>query len=63
MFDKAIVGPHKRHMQTFEGFLEGFDTKIPYSIEEDFAENHLMEVQILKHTKISDLELNGHWIE
>ena len=44
VFDKAIVGPHKRHMQTFEGFLEGFDTKIPYSIEEDFAENHLMEV-------------------
>tara|TARA_B100000427_G_scaffold163342_1_gene135778 strand:- start:1829 stop:2356 length:528 start_codon:yes stop_codon:yes gene_type:complete len=31
-------------MQTFEGFLDGFDTKIPYSTEEGFAENHLMEV-------------------
>ena len=44
MFDRAIVGPHRRHMQTFEGFLEGFNTKIPSSIEQGFAENHLMEV-------------------
>ena len=40
VFDKAIVGPHRRHMQTFEGFLEGFNGKIPYSIEQGFAENH-----------------------
>ena len=44
MFDKAIVGPHRRHMQTFEGLLEGYDNKIHHSIEEGFAENHLMEV-------------------
>ena len=44
VFDRAIVGPHRRHMQTFEGFLEGFNTKIPSSIEQGFAENHLMEV-------------------
>ena len=45
-FDKAIVGPLKRHIQTFDGIIEGYNAneKIPFSIENGFAENHLMEV-------------------
>ncbi len=36
----------KRHMQTFDGIIDGYNAnkKIPLSIENGFAENHLMEV-------------------
>ncbi len=61
MFDRAIVGPHRRHMQTFEGLLEGFNSKIPFSVEEGFAENHLMEVT--QHFAPKFLESNSEVID
>ena len=58
-FDYVIVGPHRRHMQTFEGIKEGYASKnLPTPImNNDFAENQLMEIaeyfipQILNTTK------------
>jgi broad specificity phosphatase PhoE len=59
IFDYVIVGPHRRHMQTFEGIKEGYaSTNLPVPVmNEDFAENQLMEIaeyfipQILNTTK------------
>jgi len=45
-FDHVIVGPHRRHIQTFEGIKEGYSlTDLPEPvIEKEFAENQLMEI-------------------
>ena len=59
IFDYVIVGPHRRHMQTFEGIKEGYaSTNLPVPVmNDDFAENQLMEIaeyfipQILNTTK------------
>ena len=44
-FDQTIIGPLKRHQQTFDGINEGYggDLSNPLIIEE-FAENQLMEI-------------------
>ena len=44
-FDRTIIGPLKRHQQTFDGINEGYggDLSNPLIIEE-FAENQLMEI-------------------
>ena len=44
-FDRIIIGPLKRHQQTFDGINEGYggDLSNPLIIEE-FAENQLMEI-------------------
>ena len=44
-FDKTIIGPLKRHQQTFDGINQGFggDLHDPLIIEE-FAENQLMDI-------------------
>ena len=44
-FDLTIIGPLKRHQQTFDGINEGYggDLSNPLIIEE-FAENQLMEI-------------------
>ena len=46
IFDHVIVGPHRRHMQTFEGIKKGYNSKnLPTPvINNDFAENQLMEI-------------------
>ena len=45
-FDYIIVGPHRRHLQTFEGIKEGYSlTDLPAPIiNKEFAENQLMEI-------------------
>ena len=45
-FDHIIVGPHRRHLQTFEGIKEGYHlTDLPAPIiNKEFAENQLMEI-------------------
>ena len=45
-FDHIIVGPHRRHLQTFEGIKEGYSlTDLPAPIiNKEFAENQLMEI-------------------
>ncbi len=58
-FDHIIVGPHRRHIQTFEGIKEGYNlTDLPDPvIDKEFAENQLMEIaqyfipEILNTTK------------
>ena len=44
-FDQTIIGPLKRHQQTFDGINKGYegDLKNPIIIDE-FAENQLMEI-------------------
>ncbi len=45
-FNHVIVGPHRRHIQTFEGIKKGYkfaDLPDPV-IDERFAENQLMEI-------------------
>ena len=44
-FDQTIIGPLKRHQQTFDGINKGYggDLSNPLIIEE-FAENQLMEI-------------------
>ena len=44
-FDKTIIGPLKRHQQTFDGINKGYegDLNDPIIIDE-FAENQLMEI-------------------
>ena len=44
-FDTTIIGPLKRHQQTFDGINEGYggDLQDPLIIEE-FAENQLMDI-------------------
>ena len=44
-FDKTIIGPLKRHQQTFDGINQGYggDLHDPLIIEE-FAENQLMDI-------------------
>ena len=41
IFDHVIVGPHRRHMQTFEGIKKGYNSKNLSTpvINNDFAEN------------------------
>ena len=45
LFDQTIIGPLKRHQQTFDGINEGYKGNLnnPLVIEE-FAENQLMEI-------------------
>jgi len=61
-FDYVIVGPHRRHIQTFEGIKKGYkfaDLPDPF-IDERFAENQLMEIaqhfipQILNSNKTTN---------
>jgi broad specificity phosphatase PhoE len=61
-FDHVIVGPHRRHIQTFEGIKKGYkfaDLPDPV-IDERFAENQLMEIaqhfipQILNSNKTTN---------
>ena len=61
-FDHVIVGPHRRHIQTFEGIKKGYkfaDLPDPF-IDERFAENQLMEIaqhfipQILNSNKTTN---------
>ena len=44
IFDYVIVGPHRRHMQTFEGIKEGYASKnLPTPVmNNDFAENNAL---------------------
>ncbi len=46
IFDHVIVGPHRRHIQTFEGIKKGYNfMKLPEPvIDKNFAENQLMEI-------------------
>ena len=44
-FDRTIIGPLKRHQQTFDGINEGYGGDLSYPlIIEEFAENQLMEI-------------------
>ena len=45
-FDHVIVGPHRRHIQTFEGIKQGYKfADLPDPVIDDrFAENQLMEI-------------------
>ena len=45
-FDHVIVGPHRRHIQTFEGIKQGYKfSDLPDPVIDDrFAENQLMEI-------------------
>ena len=45
-FDHVIVGPHRRHIQTFEGIKQGYKfAELPDPVIDDrFAENQLMEI-------------------
>ena len=45
IFDNVVVGPLKRHIQTFNGINEGYgqDLGNPLVIDE-FSENQLMEI-------------------
>jgi broad specificity phosphatase PhoE len=61
-FNHVIVGPHRRHIQTFEGIKKGYkfaDLPDPV-IDERFAENQLMEIaqhfipQILNSNKTTN---------
>ena len=44
-FDQTIIGPLKRHQQTFDGINQGYggDLSNPLILDE-FAENQLMEI-------------------
>ena len=44
-FDRPIIGPLKRHQQTFDGINEGYGGDLIYPLNiEDFAENQFMEI-------------------
>ena len=44
-FDQTIIGPLKRHQQTFDGINKGYGgSLVKPTVIDEFAENQLMEI-------------------